>query len=195
MSLEIIISEFNALLSKLLKDIDYCPHDSEYRIYVNLENKEEFKKIISELNYYVKTYPVLVYDTCVYSSDYYPLTAYHYHNDTHYAGKVFKLTNREHIEAYCGKYDLRTNSYVINNNDKKPGSEFERDMAKMAKKYKYVLPTRLQILYRDPNKTAMFESDEEIDWDMVRSNEETVCLLSRFEFVDVLKLKDIVSLL
>jgi hypothetical protein len=74
---EILVSNFNSKLCKLLNELDYCQHDSEYRVFYDDSLDAEKKALIADLNKILHDCPDFVSRVYIYSTGYYELTEYH----------------------------------------------------------------------------------------------------------------------
>jgi hypothetical protein len=131
------------------------------------------------LNDMIEANPFLIYNTFIYSPDYYRLDEYYYGSCSQrwYAGRTFLAVDYRVFEDYCKKNNVKYCDYLINNDEgrMKVTSEFERHMNKLTKNH-YRLPKDVMIL-------CLKNSDK---WG--HNYNHIYRLLANFEFIDMVKL-------
>lgn len=181
----ITICQLDHLLQKLFQNMDFCQHDSDYRITRTDNNIDELKRIRNEIVNIIKEQSWITHLIYIYSTNYYHLTQYSYQQPDRtnfYAAKTFRLVDKDTLDNYCRKYGLDTKNYIISPNnlliDFDNNNDFETYMDSITKKYQYKLPTRIEF-----EPTSKYpEPDDHCK------------ILQSFKFIDVLKLRDAVSL-
>jgi hypothetical protein len=175
---EILVSSFNSKLRKLLKELDYCQHDSEYRVFYDDSLDVEKKALIADLNKILYDCPDFASRVYIYSANYYELTEYR-KGENRYAARSFSCVSKKNFENFCISHNISTKDYFIEKEDNvvKP-KNFESNMNTLIDPYNFELPTYISI-YCPKN------------CDGFHHNYDSICnILSNFKFVNTLRLRD-----
>jgi hypothetical protein len=168
--------EFNALLKELFRCLEFCQHDSEYRVSYLDEEDDRIQEVKRKLNDILEANPFLIYNTFIYSPDYYRLNEGQYQgrSEKWYAGSTFIAINKDVFYDFCERWDIRPQQYIINDEEMEASSNFEKDMHELAKIH-YLLPKDVTI----PKRNGMWYCNYGTSYK----------LLSNFEFIDVVKIQ------
>ncbi len=176
----VIIREFNKLLNIVCNKIDFCQHDSEYRIKFSQQNDDAMKRITEIL----ELYPNFCDNVYIYGVDHYRLKNYMYgcigRKQKYYASYKFACVDINIVDNYCTKYGLDCSNYIIGNDNFKMNTQtFSEFMDQITQKYNYKLPNRIEIL-DEPSKDNMFHN--------------TYFGLNSFKYIDVFKMRDDINI-
>ena len=177
----VLIREFNELLNILCNKIDFCQHDSEYRIKFNQQNENAMKRI-TEI---VELYPDFRDNVYIYGTNHYRLKEYMYgyigRTQKYYASYKFACVDKNIVDNYCTKYGLYYSKYIIgdDNHGMSQIQTFSEFMDQITQKYNYQLPKRIEIL-DEPLKDNMFHN--------------TYFGLGSFKYIDVFKMRDDINI-
>jgi hypothetical protein len=110
------IESFNQMLKQLYSNIEYCQHDSEYRL---MDMKDLLMyKLIYKMNDFLKSRPNFSGEVFIYPFGCYLLDKYMYgtgfFSEKHYAAKNFYCVSKTEYFEYCKINNIDSKKFIVN---------------------------------------------------------------------------------